>query len=95
MPSAIQNFSDNLRYLRRESELTQDQVAELAETDIKFYQKLEGGRKPRLKIDTVEKFAAVYGVEVWQLLAPASKWRRGGFKKPKPKAAAPRGPRGL
>lgn len=93
MPSPIQNFSDNLRYLRRKSDLTQDQVAELAASDIKFYQKIEGGRKPQLKIETVEKFASVYGLEVWQLLGPLTKLVRLHFKKPKPKAAAPRGPR--
>ena len=35
-----------------------------------FYQLLESGRKKQIWLETVEKLAAVYGLEVWEFLKP-------------------------
>ncbi len=55
--------------------LTQEQVAEKAGIDYKHYQGIEAGRRPELRLSTVEKLASAYGKQAWQLLrsAPADK----------------------
>lgn len=37
----------------------------------KYYQALEAGRKRELRLSTIERLAAAYGIAVWELLAPA------------------------
>ena len=59
-----------LRELRDANDLTQEAFAELAGMNYKYYQAVEAGRKKELRISTLEKFAAAYGIELWELLAP-------------------------
>lgn len=59
-----------LRELRDANDLTQEAFAELAGTGYKYYQAVEAGRKKELRVSTLEKFAAAYGIELWELLAP-------------------------
>ena len=59
-----------LRELRDANDLTQEAFAELAGINYKYYQEVEGGRKKELRFSTLEKFAAAYGIELWELLAP-------------------------
>ena len=59
-----------LRELRDANDLTQEAFAELAGINYKYYQEVEGGRKVELRFSTLEKFAAAYGIELWELLAP-------------------------
>ena len=59
-----------LRELRKANGLTQEAFAELAGLNYKYYQAIEAGRKKELRISTLEKLAAPYGIEVWELLAP-------------------------
>ena len=59
-----------LRALRKAHDLTQEAFAELAGLNYKYYQAIEGGRKKELRLSTLEKLAAPYGIEVWELLAP-------------------------
>src|SRR5687768_10488435 len=40
-------------------------MAEVVGFDLKFYQKLEGGRKPQIKIEIVGRLAAPFNLEVW------------------------------
>lgn len=68
-------------------------MAEVVGFEFKFYQKLECGRKPQIKIETVERLARPFGIEIWQLLAPATVLRRAKLRFPKTKAPSPRGPR--
>lgn len=60
-----------LRDLRKRHGLTQEAFAELAEMSYKYYQAVEAGRKRQLRLSTLEKLAAAYGIEVWELLAPS------------------------
>lgn len=60
-----------LRELRKREGLTQEQFAERAGMSYKYYQALEAGRKRALRLSTLGKLASAYGIEVWQLLAPA------------------------
>lgn len=61
-----------LRELRRRHGLSQEAFAERAGMSYKYYQAVEAGRKRQLRISTLEKLAAAYGIEVWQLLAPTT-----------------------
>jgi transcriptional regulator with XRE-family HTH domain len=60
-----------LRELRRRHALSQEAFAERAGMSYKYYQAVEAGRKPNLRLSTLEKLAAPYGLEVWQLLSPS------------------------
>lgn len=48
--------------------LSQEQFAERADLDPKYYQHAEAGRKPNPGMDTLLKLAKGCGVELWQLL---------------------------
>lgn len=89
----ILQLAQNLRYLRLRADLTQEQMAEITGFEFKFYQKLEGGRKPQIKVETVERLARPFVLEAWQLLAPAAVLRRAKAKTPTPRMRSLRGPR--
>ena len=50
--------------------MTQEAFAELAGMSYKYYQAVEAGRKAELRFSTLERLAAAYGIDVWELLAP-------------------------
>lgn len=78
--SALKNICQNVRRLRLVRELTQEQLAEIAQTGYKHLQRLEGGVAKGLHLSTIEKLAKALGVESWELLCPVSQ---------SPKAAKP------
>jgi len=59
-----------LKTLRKRHGLTQERFAELSGISYKYYQQIEVGRKPDLRLSTLERLAQTYGLEVWQLLSP-------------------------
>lgn len=59
-----------LRQLRELRGLSQEAFAELSGISYKYYQAVEAGRKRELRLSTLERLAAAYGLEVFQLLAP-------------------------
>jgi transcriptional regulator with XRE-family HTH domain len=59
-----------LRELRKRHGLSQEAFAEKAGMSYKYYQAVEAGRKRDLRLSTLEKLAAAYRIEVWQLLSP-------------------------
>ena len=61
---------DRLRAIRAKHGLTQEGFAELAGLGYKHYQQIEIGKKPDLRLSTLERIASAYGIEVHQLLAP-------------------------
>ena len=66
----------NLRALRARHDLTQDSAAELAGVAYKYYQDVEEGRRPCLRLDTITRLAKPYGLGPGELLLadlPASK----------------------
>ena len=89
----IQQLAQNLRYLRLRADFTQEQMAEIVGFEFKFYQKLEGGRKPQIKVETVERLAKPFGLEAWQLLASVGTLKRAKVKFPKARTPSQRGPR--
>jgi transcriptional regulator with XRE-family HTH domain len=68
--SILPVLSSRLRRLRQRHALTQEAFAEVAGLSYKFYQQIEAGRKKQVWLETVERLAAAYGLEAWQLLAP-------------------------
>lgn len=73
--------------------MTQEQMAEIAGFEFKFYQKLEGGRKPQIKVETVERLAKPFGLDAWLLLAPVNTLKRAKLRFPKARTRSRRGPR--
>jgi transcriptional regulator with XRE-family HTH domain len=59
-----------LKLLRQLHGLTQEAFAEKAGLSYKYYQAVEAGRKRELRLSTLERLAAAYGLEVYQLLSP-------------------------
>ena len=50
--------------------MTQEAFAERSEIPYKYYQQIEAERRRNLRLSTLEKLAAAYGLQVYQLLAP-------------------------
>jgi transcriptional regulator with XRE-family HTH domain len=57
-----------VKQIRRAQGLTQEEFAERADLDPKYYQHVEAGRKPNPGMDTLLKLAKGCGMELWQLL---------------------------
>ena len=57
-----------VKQLRVAQGLTQEQFAERADLDPKYYQHVEAGRKPNPGMDTLLKLAKACGMELWELL---------------------------
>jgi transcriptional regulator with XRE-family HTH domain len=80
----LKRLLTRLKQLRDAHGLTQEQFAELSGISYKYYQAVEAGRKPDLRLSTLQRLASAYGIEVWQLLSPVL---------PKTKAQRQRPPR--
>lgn len=57
-----------VKQVREAIGLTQEQFAERAGLDYKYYQHVEAGRKPNLGMETLLKLAKGTGLELWELL---------------------------
>lgn len=53
---------------RKTSGLTQEKLAELADIDYKYLQKIEGASPPALRIDTLERIAKALKIKPYKLL---------------------------
>lgn len=65
----LKHLLNRLRALRKAHGLTQEAFAEISGITYKYYQQIERGRKPDLRLSTLERLAKAYGIEVHQLLA--------------------------
>lgn len=61
-----------LKQLRMQQGLTQEEFADKNGISYKYYQAVEAGRKRDPRLSTLERFAKIHGIEVWQLLVPLS-----------------------
>lgn len=66
----IEFIANRLRELRLRHGFTQQEFAELAGVGFKFYQQLESGHKKQIWLETVERVAAPYGLDLCEFLAP-------------------------
>ncbi len=64
------SVSEKLKALRSASGLTQEAFAELAGMDYKTYQHIEAGRRPSVRLCTIEKICDAYGIELHQFFHP-------------------------
>lgn len=68
--STLEQLLARIRELRTARGLTQESFAEHAQISYKYYQAIEAGRKPDLRLSTLERLARAHGLEVWELLMP-------------------------
>ena len=61
-------FGRNLRKFRAQRKLTQQRLAELAEIEYKYIQRIEGKKPPAVKIDTIFRLAKALKIHPWKLL---------------------------
>lgn len=66
----IAELKSRFRALREIQGFTQQSFAARAALDYKFYQYLESPRKKQIWLETVDRIANAYGMELWQLLHP-------------------------
>lgn len=68
----IENFNIALRAkrLRLRAKISQEEFAEHAGMNPKFYQQIESGRRSHLRVETVERICAAYGIELWEFFHP-------------------------
>jgi transcriptional regulator with XRE-family HTH domain len=69
----VKRLLANLKQLRMQLGLTQEEWAEKHGFSYKYYQAVEAGRKQDLRLSTLEKLAKAHGLEAWQLLMPMAK----------------------
>lgn len=69
MPT-LKDVASRLRKLRAHFDLTQQQVAEFTGINYKYYQRIESSSQHHMWLDTAERFARLYHLELWQLLHP-------------------------
>lgn len=77
----VEHLLKRLKDLRMQRGLTQEAFSEVSGISYKYYQAVETGRKPDLRLSTLERLAKAHGLEVWQLLAPTTRSRSRGENK--------------
>jgi len=65
--SLLEFIAARLRELRLKHDLTQEQMAILLRTDLKWYQRVEWRRKD-VRASTIERLAAVFGITALEFL---------------------------
>ncbi len=66
----LYSISDRLKQLRAAAGLTQEEFAEHAGMGYKFYQQVESGRKKLVRLDTIQRLAEAFGIEIWEFFHP-------------------------
>ena len=65
--SILEFVAVRLKELRRKNDLTQEQVAMLLGTDLRWYQRIEAGDKD-IRASTIDRLAAAFGLSVVDFL---------------------------
>jgi len=68
--TTIKKLGKRLKELRNQYGLTQEEFGQIAGFSQKYYQQIESGNKKQIWLETVERLAAAYNLEAWQLLSP-------------------------
>ena len=66
--SILEFLAARLKELRSRHDLTQEQVASLLGTDLRWYQRIEA-REKDIRASTIDRLAAVFGLSGAELLA--------------------------
>jgi transcriptional regulator with XRE-family HTH domain len=80
-----------MKRLRTRQGLTQQSLAEKAELDYNYLQKIESGRWGGLRVSTVETLARALEVEIWELFIPCTPVKSKAVGRPKTKRATDAG----
>lgn len=75
-------LADRLKELRTRHGLTQEEFGVISGFSQKHYQQIESGNKKQIWLETVERLAAAYGLEAWELLCPKFPTKTKLAKKP-------------
>jgi transcriptional regulator with XRE-family HTH domain len=67
-PRILPHLLKRLKRLRKKAGLTQEQFAEQAGISYKYYQQIESGRKPDLRLSTLERLANGHRIKLSNLL---------------------------
>ena len=67
-PEIRLQFARRLKALRKRFHLTQEQMAERLEMDVRYYQRLESNKPGAVKIDTIDKIARALNLTPSKLL---------------------------
>ena len=81
--TTIKKLAKRLKELRLQHDLTQEEFGVIAGFSQKYYQQIESGNKKQIWLETVERLAAAYGLEAWELLSPIFPIKTKLAKKPK------------
>lgn len=68
IPKIRLELANQLRRLRRKCDLTQEEAAERAGLDVRYYQRLESRKPNAIKIDTLGRLARAFKIKAWRLL---------------------------
>jgi len=82
--TTLKKLGVRLRELRDKHGLTQEEFGAIAGFSQKHYQQIESGNKKQIWLETVERLAAAYGLEAWQILSPVFPAKTKLVVKPKP-----------
>ena len=67
-PQIRLQLAKRLKELRKKNELTQEQMAEKLEMDLRYYQRLESAKPNAVKIDTIDRIAKALRISPSKLL---------------------------
>jgi transcriptional regulator with XRE-family HTH domain len=62
MASIRKKFAQNLKKLRKAKHMSQEQLAERLDINVRYVQQLEGKHTPNVKLDTIAELARVLKV---------------------------------
>ncbi len=68
--TTLKKLGLRLKELRIKHDLTQEEFGAIAGFSQKHYQQIESGNKKQIWLETVERLAAAYGLDAWQILSP-------------------------
>ncbi|MBF0571366.1 MAG: helix-turn-helix transcriptional regulator [Candidatus Omnitrophica bacterium] len=62
IPEIRLQFARNLKEERHKAKLTQEEIAEIIEVSVRYYQMLESKKPTAVKIDTIDKIAKAFKI---------------------------------
>jgi transcriptional regulator with XRE-family HTH domain len=81
--TTLKKLGNRLKELRNRHGLTQEEFGAISGFSQKHYQQIESGNKKQIWLETVERLAAAYSLEAWQILSPNCPSKTKLVKKPK------------
>ena len=66
--TVLNQLGKRVRVLRKESKLTQQDLAERSRISLKYIQRIEGTNPPDIGLETLTKLAHGFNIPLWKLL---------------------------